>query len=211
MNPQGITLSVEQKQRLARLAGQYKIPVIEDDVYLELNHSDTFHLPAAYYDNSGYIIWCGSFSKSLSPSYRLGWCRPNTLLAQYLQLSQGATTYIQLAIAEFIRCGDYKRHLKQTRYLLAQNKQQYINYLSKHLPQGSAVTQPDGGLVLWIQVPNLDAKRLASKARQTDLDIRTGDLFTQSQRYRDCVRINIGYAFNDKTKALLDALLELFT
>lgn len=64
MNPQGITLSVAQKQRLAQLANQYRVPVIEDDVYLELSHqSGQPPLPAAYFDQQGYVLWCGAVSK----------------------------------------------------------------------------------------------------------------------------------------------------
>ncbi len=74
MNPQGITMSAQQKQRLAKLANHYKVPVIEDDVYLELDYSGQCPLPAKSYDSNGYILWCGSVSKSLSPTYRLGWC-----------------------------------------------------------------------------------------------------------------------------------------
>ncbi|MEF1230115.1 PLP-dependent aminotransferase family protein, partial [Vibrio fortis] len=76
MNPQGITMTAQQKQKLAELANHYQVPMIEDDVYLELSYSEHTPLPAKYYDSNGYILWCGSISKSLSPSYRLGWCLP---------------------------------------------------------------------------------------------------------------------------------------
>lgn len=206
MNPQGITLSLEQKKRLSQLANQYRLPIIEDDVYLELNHVGQLHLPASYYDKNGYLLWCGSFSKSLSPSYRLGWCKAGRYLDKYLQLSQGAPIYTQLAIADFIRSGNYDKHLKKAKYQLAENKQTYIRYLNQQLPDGSRITQPDGGLVLWIQVPKLDAKLLGQKALQADIDIRTGDIFTFSNRHQDCFRINIGYKFSDKIQQELDSL-----
>nr|WP_245680756.1 PLP-dependent aminotransferase family protein [Veronia pacifica] len=79
MNPQGITMSIEQKKRLVALATKFRTPIIEDDVYIELSHQETFPLPAKYFDRHGYILWCGSISKTLSPSYRLGWCLPGRI------------------------------------------------------------------------------------------------------------------------------------
>ncbi len=209
MNPQGITMSVEQKQRLSQLAADYQIPIVEDDVYFELNHSNAFNLPTAYYDESGYVIWCGSFSKTLSPSYRLGWCRPGRFLSRYKQQYHGVATLTQFAIADFIQTGAYSRHIKRVRYQLTQNKQNYIHYLTEQLPDGSRISQPDGGLVLWIQVPQLNTNLLSKTASQVGLDIRTGNLFTESQRYQDCLRINIGFAFNDEIRTNLDTLLTL--
>lgn len=211
MNPQGITLSAAQKQRLAALAGEYQVPVIEDDVYFELNHSDQLHLPTAYYDQSGYVIWCGSFSKTLSPSYRLGWCRPGKFLSRYKSQYEGVATLIQIAIADFISTGAYNRHLKRTRQRLAENKLDYTRYLAERLPFESKITQPDGGLVLWIQVNNLNGEKLKEAAYKENLDIRVGNVFTESNRYSDCIRINIGYRLNHNIEALLDKLIILVT
>jgi DNA-binding transcriptional MocR family regulator len=209
MNPQGITMSVEQKQKLAKLAAQYKTPIIEDDVYFELSHNACVSLPASFYDTSGYMIWCSSVSKSLSASLRVGWCNPGKYLTPFLKLCQGTPIHSQLMLADFIRFGAYAKHLKQTRYQLIENQSQYRNYLAKHLPAGSTITKPDGGLVLWMQIPGLDSKQLSVKAREANLDIRVGSEFTETQRYRDCVRINIGFNFTDKTKACLDQLIKL--
>ncbi len=211
MNPQGITMSAAQKQRLASLAGGYQIPVIEDDVYFELNHSEQLHLPTAYYDKSGYVIWCGSFSKTLSPSYRLGWCRPGKFLSHYKLQYEGVAALIQAAIADFISTGAYNRHLKRTRQRLAENKLDYTRYLAERLPSESKITQPDGGLVLWIQVHNLDGEKLKEAAHKENLDIRVGSVFTESNRYCDCVRINMGYRLNKNIEALLDKLIILVT
>ena len=66
MNPQGISISAQQKQQLAHLAETYQMPIIEDDVYLEISHEKVVPLPAKHWDKQGYIIWCGSVSKTLA-------------------------------------------------------------------------------------------------------------------------------------------------
>ncbi|MDW6003527.1 aminotransferase-like domain-containing protein [Vibrio mangrovi] len=209
MNPQGITMSVEQKQRLAQLAAQYQIPVIEDDVYFELSQQHHFSLPATYYDQSGYMIWCGSFSKSLSPSYRLGWCRPGRFMASFIERALGVATPMQLAMTDFIESGLYMKHLKMVRHQLILQTQDYRHYLQQYLPENTRITQPQGGLVLWIQVPGLDSDALAQAALQAGVDIRVGSQFTSLGRYRDCLRINIGYPFDETIRVELDRLIAL--
>ena len=214
MNPHGLTMSVPQKQRLAQLANHYRVPVIEDDVYLELAHHQHHHqqhvpLPAAYHDEEGFVIWCGSVSKTLSPSYRLGWCRPGRYFQPVVQRALGVSTLMQLALADFIEAGAYAKHLKRTRYRLAEHKQHYLDYLVQHLPAGSRISQPDGGLVLWIQIPGLDAREIGPVAERRGLDIRVGGLFTASDRYQDCLRINIGFPFSASVQGELKTLIEL--
>ncbi|WP_375056006.1 PLP-dependent aminotransferase family protein [Zobellella sp. DQSA1] len=209
MNPQGITMSVAQKRRLAQLANRYRVPVIEDDVYLELAHHPHVPLPAAYHDEGGFVIWCGSLSKTLSPSYRLGWCRPGRYFRPYVQRALGVPTLMQLALADFIDTGAYARHLRRSRDRLALHKQQYLDYLARHLPEGSRISQPDGGLVLWIQVPGLDSDALGREAEQAGLDIRTGALFTASDRYRDCLRVNMGFPCEEPVQRELQTLVGL--
>ncbi|EKO3933181.1 PLP-dependent aminotransferase family protein [Vibrio fluvialis] len=209
MNPQGITLSSQQKERLAKLANHYRVPVIEDDVYLELPHRHQPLLPAAYYDDGGYVLWCGSVSKTLSPSYRIGWCRPGRFFQPYLKRALGVPTLIQYALADFIDSGAYASHLKRVRYQLSQHKAYYLNYLSEHLPTGSRITQPDGGLVLWMQIPGLNVKAVGKAAEQAQLDIRIGPWFTESERYQDCLRINIGFAPSEEITGELARLMKV--
>ena len=214
MNPQGISMSVEQKKRLCQLAAAYKIPIVEDDVYFELTHgsassTSTSYLPASYYDQSGYLIWCGSVSKSLSPSLRIGWCRPARFFESTIKLAQGEPVYPQLVLSDLLRSGSYARHIKQTAFQLTTQVQQYRHYLAERLPPGSLISKPTGGLVLWLQVPKLNAKQLMLRAVQEQLDIRIGSAFTATNRYQNCVRINVGFEFNDTVTALLDLLLSL--
>lgn len=208
MNPQGITMSVDQKQHLATLASRYQVPIIEDDIYLELDHNNETMLPASYYDTSGYMVWCGSISKTLSPSLRLGWCRPGRYLSAMLGKDDGVAVPTQFALADFIQSGHYAKHLKRARQKLKTQKQRYLNYLAETLPRNARVSQPDGGLVLWIQIPHLEVTALMAAAEQQGIDLRGGHQFTASTRYRDCLRINIGYEF-ERVENQLSRLITL--
>jgi len=197
MNPQGISMSAVQKQKLVELATHYKIPIIEDDVYLELGFKKVTPLPAKHWDSEGYVLWCGSISKTIAAGYRLGWCLPGRYLDAYLRqrlfANQGVTSPLQLAIADFIARGDYINHLKKVRLHLQQQTHLYMTYLQVNLPEGSKISNPAGGFVLWIEVAKLDTSLLKRLARQNKLDIRIGDEFSTLALYRHCFRLNIGF------------------
>jgi DNA-binding transcriptional MocR family regulator len=213
MNPHGVTMSTEQKMALAQLANHYRIPIIEDDVYLELSHTNHLPTPAKYYDTEGYIIWCGSVSKTLSPSFRLGWCLPGRYTSKYKTQfsvgSLGVSTQTQHAIAEFILSGQYIKYLKKKRFELLNLKHQYLDYLQSRLPKQSRFSNPSGGLVLWVQIEHLDAITLAKDAALQDIDIRIGAIFTAHDYYQNCLRINIGHPLDDKVTNQLDKLSKL--
>lgn len=201
MNPHGISLHVEQKQRLAELANHYRIPIIEDDVYVELGYDKAMSLPIKYWDKGGYILWCGSVSKTLSAGIRLGWClagRYQQVLIRQAQVGKlGQSLVAQAGLADFIRCGEYSKHLNRMRTLLLANMCAYRAVLAEHLPSNAAVSQPNGGLVLWVQVPGLDVDRFRESVIQANLDIRLGSFFTTRDLYQDYFRISAGWMLND--------------
>lgn len=127
--PQGICLSSKQKEQLAFLAERYEVPIIEDDVYLELNYTNTTPLPIKHWDKSGWVIWCNSISKTLGSGYRLGWCEPGRYFNKYLEhravQTFGVNIFIQSAIAEFLYSGQYLKHLRKLRLAI---NQQMLSY-----------------------------------------------------------------------------------
>jgi len=201
MNPQGISMTALQKQHLVKLAQTYKIPIIEDDVYIELAHSKVMPLPAKHWDKQGYILWCGSVSKTIAAGYRLGWCWPGRFSAQYLQkrkyCNQGVSSPVQLALSDFISNGDYSKHLKKLRVAMQQHTLSYQNYLTKNLPAASKISSPSGGFVLWVQVPNLNGRKLLEQANHCNIDIRIGEQFSTRDLYQDYFRINTGFTITE--------------
>ena len=201
MNPQGISMTALQKQHLVKLAQTYKIPIIEDDVYIELAHSKVMPLPAKHWDKEGYILWCGSVSKTIAAGYRLGWCWPGRFAQQYLQkrkyLNQGVSSPVQLALADFISNGDYSKHLKKLRVAIQQQTLTYQSYLTKNLPAASKISSPSGGFVLWIQVPNLNGRKLIEQANKYNIDIRIGEQFSTRDLYQDYFRVNTGFMISN--------------
>lgn len=213
MNPQGTSMSPEQKQALAHLANHYQVPVIEDDIYMELSFEKSPPLPAKYWDQGGYILWCSSVSKTLTAGFRLGWCSPGRFLPDYLRLHGithfGVASPVQAGLSDFINTGQYHAHLGRLRTQLQKNIRDYRNRLVELLPDDVAISRPEGGMVLWLQVPGLDSRALWEEACQENLDLRVGPAFSALPLYDDCLRINTGWELNDNIDALLHKVVSL--
>lgn len=213
INPLGVNLSVEQKQKLAHLSNHYQFPIIEDDVYIELPHTKHMPLPAKYWDKEGYIMWCSSLSKTLSSGFRLGWCLPGRYKSAYLRTSavaqMGVNVPTQLGAAEFISSGQYRTHLNKLRTFLALNITEYRQFLMQNLPEGSYVHEPVGGTVLWVEIPGLNSTTFWAECQQQGIDFRVGSNFTSRNLYRNCIRINAGWPLTPTVAAQLKTLCGL--
>jgi len=202
INPTGQSLPVEQKQALVTLATKYQIPMIEDDVYFELSHQKHLPLPAKYWDKEGYVVWCGSVSKTLAAGLRLGWSLPGRYLTRYLQHSShtcfGVNGLMQACLAEFMSTGEYRSHVNKIRLTLHHQVHAYRQYLIEHLPADALVSLPDGGLVLWVKIPSVNTQKLEQEAQTLHIDIRSGACFSTHDAYHDCFRINCGWSLGKK-------------
>jgi len=214
INPTGNSLSIHQKQKLAQLAEIHQIPIIEDDVYFELSHQKHTPLPLKTWDRMGYVLWCGSASKTLAPGLRIGWCLPGRFIDKY-QLQQsltdsGVNHLTQNTLAEFINTGEYRSHVNKLRIKLNRQIHQYREFLLAHLPRNSTISLPDGGLVLWVHIPSVDMTQIEQLAKKHKIDILSGHLFSTHKTYNNCFRINCGWPLEDiNTKLKLRTLCQI--
>lgn len=208
-NPHGVSLSQQQKKHLAQLSNQTGIPIVEDDVYQELYFGQTLPLPIKAFDEKGTIIWCSSISKTLASGYRIGWALPGKYIDEFIQRrtvqSLGVNLPLQLAIADFFNKNLYSRHIKRLRKQLAIQMAQYQQMLLNELSslEQVYVSQPHGGLAIWVYVKGLDAELLMSQARQLGIDIRAGNAFSTRGLYNAYFRVNVGYPLTDELKQQL--------
>ncbi len=133
------------------------IPLIEDDVYGDLGFGPTRAKVAKAWDKTGNVLLCSSFSKTLSPGYRVGWVAPGRWQAQVVnqKLVANLATPLptQLAVAEFLASGGYDHHLRRVRRVHAQQTALMAQAVGHYFPTGTRVTRPEGGYVLWVEMP----------------------------------------------------------
>jgi len=197
INPQGFCLSNQQKQRIAELAAHFQVPVIEDDIYLELSYSNISPLPIKYWDKSGWVLWCSSVSKTIAAGYRLGWCEPGRFFNDYLQLRNvqffGVNNIVQHTVCEFINTGQYAKHLKKLTTTLASHARQYHSLLRELLPDNTKISVAEGGMVIWLQLDNMNSQTVLEEALKQGVSFRAGGEFTTLEYYQNCLRLNIGW------------------
>ncbi len=201
-NPLGSIMSSEKKQALVALLSHYGIPLIEDDIYGDLGFEGERPKALRAFDETGGVIYCSSFSKTLSPGLRVGWMVPGRWREQveYLKYvtSLAAPTLSQLAVADFLHHGGYERHLRQVRGAYARQVALMTRAVGKYFPEGTRVTRPCGGFVIWVELPEeIDALTLCQQALEQRISIAPGPIFSASGKYRNFIRLNCAQPWND--------------
>jgi DNA-binding transcriptional MocR family regulator len=172
-----------------------QITVIEDDVYGDLAF-DGCHPPAirSFDDGSG-LIYCSSFSKTLAAGFRVGWCIPGAAHGEVVRLKRklnvGTAVPQQLAIAGYLASGKYSRHIRGVQRAYMERVGRMIDHVSYSFPEGTRISQPLGGSVIWVELPDqFDALRLFEDAESVGISIAPGTLFAVDGAYQNCIRLN---------------------
>jgi DNA-binding transcriptional MocR family regulator len=210
-NPTGAAMSDTEKRRLVRLCGDHHVPLVEDDIYGDLQHAGTRPLPAKAFDTDGNVILCSSFSKTLAPGARIGWMcggRYSAALRLAKFASSGASPAIlQEVIAEILRSGGYERHLTRLRGTYARYVAQMASAVARHFPGGTRMTQPRGGFVIWVELPRgFDSLALFEVAIRQGVNFAPGPLFSATGRYRNFLRLNCGRRWTPQLEAAVARL-----
>ena len=210
-NPLGSLMPDEKKQELVALLAKHNIPLIEDDVYGDLAFGPVRPTAVKAYDKKGLVLLCSSFSKTLAPGYRVGWIVPGRFhekvgrLKALLNIATASPT--QLAIAEFLTNGGYDHHLRTIRRIYARQVAQVRDAVGRHFPRGTRVTRPEGGFVLWVEMPEeVDAFRLYEEALRKGISIAPGTIFTTTgDKFSNCIRLNAAF-WSERIEQALETL-----
>ena len=210
-NPLGSCMPDRNKRELVELLTRREIPLIEDDIYGDLYFGPVRPKTAKAYDKMGLVLLCSSFSKTIAPGYRVGWTAPGKFKAQVESLkfmtSMATATLPQMAITEFLESSGYDRHLRRMKKTFAGNIQLTTAGISRFFPKGTKVTRPQGGFLLWVELPqNVDSLKLHEMALREKISIAPGPAFSAKQRYKNFVRLNCGQMGADKIEQGLATL-----
>jgi len=201
-NPLGTTMPLDAKRRLAQMLARRGIPLIEDVLQNELAPSQDARRAVKSFDDTGNVMLCGSFGKTLAPGLRLGWVEAGRWAPQVARMktvfSGGCTELLELTVAELLTQGGYEQTLRHLRAVFAQQVAHARRVVSESFPAGTRVTDPAGGFILWVELPRgLDTTELYRRCFEQGIVVAPGALFTASSRYRNCIRLGIGGRWSD--------------
>lgn len=208
-NPMGTSLSDAKKRDLVALLKQYSIPLIEDDIYGDLEFKQRSH-PCKSLDSDGRNILCSSFSKTISPGLRVGWIVPGRYYDQVIEtkflMNISTASLNQIAVARFLKDGGYERHLRSVRKTLSDQVAAMRDFILTCFPSGTRVTRPTGGYLLWIELPkSIDAEVIYQLAVKQNILIAPGILFSIKPRYTNCMRLSAG-SWNHRVKKAIQSI-----
>lgn len=200
-NPTAHSIPDSQKESLATLAAHYHVPIIEDDVYGEIYFGKQRPATIKRYDKQGWVMYCTSFSKMLSPGFRLGYCLPGRFQPQVTRQkrihSLATSSLTQYALSRFLEKGRFSYHLKKLRRELYFNMLKYEQCIINSFPKATYFLTPQGGYVFWIGFDkNLDTYPLYLKSKAQQICVVPGHLFSLHQQYKNFIRLSFANPFD---------------
>lgn len=213
-NPTGSCMTDEAKVRLVELLEAHHVPLVEDDVYGDLTFEDLRPRAIKAFDRKGLVLYCGSYSKTLSPGLRVGWAIPgryqDKLELLKLVVNQATATAPQLAVAAFAENGGFDRHLRRVRRMYRDQMAATIDAVTRYFPEQTRHTNPRGGHVLWVELSGgVDAMKLYEAAASEGIRIAPGPMFSPADGYRSFVRLNTGFPWRPSTDHQIQTLGQL--
>lgn len=213
-NPLGFCMSDEHKRALVRLLMRHGVTMIEDDVYGDLCFSQRRPATCRALVPEADIIYCSSFSKTLSPGLRVGWLAAGRHLARIEHLKYvnniASASVPQLAVADLLESGRYERYLREIRGKYASAVARMSDALLRLFPEGTRISQPQGGFVLWLELPeDVDAFLLAKRALAHGISVAPGALFTVGNHFRNHLRITSARVWEPRLERALGTLARL--
>ncbi|MGA2111965.1 MAG: PLP-dependent aminotransferase family protein [Anaerolineales bacterium] len=213
-NPTGVTLSLERRNALIRLADQYGVPIIEDDPYGQLRFEGDHLPPLVTLDGEfrtngdhcyrGNVIYLSTFSKVLAPGLRLAWVvAPAEVVRKLVQAKQGAdlhsSTFGQYLAYEVARGGFLDRHVRLIRQVYRRRRDVMLQAMESNFPKGVRWTKPKGGLFLWGVLPEgLSSADILRSALEQKVAFVPGGPFFPKGGGENTMRLNFSYASEDR-------------
>ena len=213
-NPSGETMTLAQRQALVALAREHDFLIVEDSPYRELRYSGE-PVPTIYSLAPERTLHLGSFSKIFAPGFRLGWILgPVELLDQIYVCKQSLDLcppiLDQYMAAEFMGSGALDANLQKSIALYRAKRDKMLSLLEKYMPQSVSWTHPEGGLFLFLTLPEgFDTVALYDRALSAGVAYVAGSFFYPDGSHRNTMRLNFSFLDASRMEAGIKLLSEV--
>ncbi len=202
-NPSGQTMTLQQREKLVGFARKYDFLIVEDSPYRELRYEGE-PVPTIYSLAPERTLHLGSFSKIMAPGFRLGWIIGTPELLDQIYVCKQALDLCppimdQYMAAEFMAGGELDKNLAHTIELYRDKRDYLLSLLEKYMPAGVSWTHPEGGLFLFVTLPeNIDTVALYDRALSSGVAYVAGSFFYVDGSHKNTMRLN--FSFLDKER-----------
>ena len=213
-NPSGETMTLAEREALVALAREHDFLIVEDSPYRELRYSGE-PVPTLYSLAPERTLHLGSFSKIFAPGFRLGWILgPVELLDQIYVCKQSLDLcppiLDQYMAAEFMGSGALDANLQKSIALYRAKRDKMLALLDKYMPRGVSWTHPEGGLFLFLTLPEeIDTVALYDRALAAGVAYVAGSFFYPDGSHRNTMRLNFSFLDASRMEAGIRLLAEV--
>jgi 2-aminoadipate transaminase len=202
-NPAGVTMSLERRRELVRIANERELLVLEDNPYGLLRYEGTPLPTLRSLDGGQFVIYASTFSKILSPGVRLGWTvAPRPVLAKMnigKQASDLCSSSIsQYFVSAYFDAGPWEDYVRSLIEVYRRRRDAMLDALAEHFPREAEWTRPEGGLFIWATLPSfIDTTDLLARALEQRVAFVPGRAAFVDGRGADSMRLNFSGVSDD--------------
>ncbi len=199
-NPSGICMSSEKRKRIAEMSLEYDVPIIEDNPYSELAFSSEPPEPILAHSD-GNVLYLGTFSKTFSPGIRVAWiCGPSEIIKKLVIAKQStdlcSNVLSQRMVHEYCKRGYWKENIKKIREMYRRKRDIMLKAMEEYFPEGVKWTRPEGGLFLWVTLPEyIDTREMFKDAIKNKVAYVVGTAFAGG---KNTMRLNFSYPSDEE-------------
>lgn len=199
-NPAGICMSAEKRERVVEISLEHEIPIIEDNPYSELAFGGEPPNPILAYSKEN-VLYLGTFSKTFAPGLRVAWiCGPaepiNKLIIAKQATDLCSNVLSQRMAYEYCRRGYLEGNLTRIRKMYKRKRDIMLTAMEEHFPDGVTWTKPEGGLFLWVTLPEyIDTREMLKDAIDNNVLYVIGTAFEGGS---NTMRLNFSYPSDEE-------------
>ena len=196
-NPLGWTMTLERRKKVLEVTRQHGVPVFEDDCYIDLRFEGEDVASFHSLDDTGQVIYVGSFSKTIAPGMRMGYLvAPPEVVSRAWAFKMGGAVnhFAALTIAEYITSGDLESHVREQNESLRIKRDAMLASLGENFGDAATWTKPEGGLYVWLTLPEgADLDAVQEQSFQEGVGYYSGVMFSPEGRGHNSARLCFGY------------------
>lgn len=204
-NPSGETMTLEERKYVVDVARKYDLLIVEDTPYKNIRFEGET-LPSMYSMAPDRVIMVGTFSKTFVPGFRLGWIvAQHDVIERIIVAKQSSDlctpVFNQMVAAHYLASGAYDVNLKKTCALYKRKKNVMVSSFEEFMPKGVTWTNPDGGLFLFLRLPEqFDTRELFDLAIKENVAFVIGEAFHSDGSGKNTMRLNFSFASDEKIR-----------
>jgi GntR family transcriptional regulator/MocR family aminotransferase len=213
--PTTVSLRIDRRLELLKLANEHGFIIFEDDYDFDFHYNNRPLLPLASADENGMVIYCGSFSKSFSPAFRMGYLAAPENVIEYLTnvrvlLDRQGDHILDNAMAELINDGTIQRYLRKTLTIYEERRNYFCSLLNSELGKAVDFNIPEGGMTVWTKfIDTINLGQLSQKAYAKGLYLSDGKIHQYSNYNENGIRLGFASSSKDDLSKGIEILKEI--